>query len=96
MSEVKVGLSTLKKMWKQEYTNEHISMEWRFTKCHICWEYKGSIKAMPNERMKHAIQQSYNLHINLIMEEIKEYSRAWQATIESLDVIMTLIIDGID
>ena len=44
--------------------------------------------------MKQAIQQSYNLHIDLIIEEIKYYSRARQAAIESHDDIMTLIIDG--
>ena len=71
MGEAKVGLSTFKKMWKQEYTNVHVPTESRFSKCQICWEYKGSIKAMPNERTKHAIQQSYNLHIDLTMEEKK-------------------------
>ena len=29
-----------------------------------CWEYKESIKKMPNKHMKHTIQQSYNLHID--------------------------------
>ena len=96
MGEAKVGLSTFKKMWKQEYTNVHVPTESRFSKCQICREYKGSIKAMPNERMKHAIQQSYNLHIDLTMEERKDYSRARQAAIESPDDIMTLIIDGMD
>ena len=96
MGEAKLGLSTFKKMWKQEYTNVHVPTESRFSKCQICWEYKGSIKAMPNERMKQAIQQSYNLHIDLTMEERKNYSRARQAAIESPDDIMTLIIDGMD
>ena len=96
MGEAKVGFSTFKKMWKQEYTNVHVPIELRFLKCQICWKYKGSIKAMPNERMNHTIQQSYNLHIDLTMEEIKYYSRAWQAAIEGLDDIMILIIDDMD
>ena len=51
---------------------------------------------MPNEHMKQAIQHSYNLHIDLTMEERNDYSRAQQAAIESLDDIMTFIIDGMD
>ena len=46
--------------------------------------------------MKHAIQQSYNLHIDLTMEEWKDYSRVRQTTIENHDEIMTPIIDGMD
>ena len=76
MGEAKIGLSTCKKMWKQDYTNVHVSTESRFSKCQICWEYKGSIKAMPNECMKEAIQQSYILYIDLTMEERIDYSRA--------------------
>ena len=52
MGEAKVGLSTFKKRWKQEYTNVHVPTESRFSKCQICWEYNGRIKAMPNERIK--------------------------------------------
>ena len=44
---------------------------------------------MPNECMKHVNQQSYNLHIDLTMEEKKYYGRARQAAIESPDDIMT-------
>ena len=46
--------------------------------------------------MKQAIQQSYNLHIDLTIEERKDYSRARQVAIESPYDITTLIIDGVD
>ena len=46
--------------------------------------------------MKQATQQSYKLHIDLTMEERKDYSWVWQAAIESPDDIMTLIIDDVD
>ena len=51
---------------------------------------------MPNECMKQAIQQFYNIRLNLTMEKRKYYSRARQTTIENPDDIMTLIINGMD
>ena len=84
----------------RKYGNKNIPMymflQNQYSKCQIFWDYKGSIKAMPNEHMKHAIHQSYNLHIDLTIEERINYSRARQATIESLDDIMTSIIDFMD
>ena len=53
---LKMDCQLFNKMWEQEYTNVHVPTKSRFSKCQICWEYKGCIKAMPNECMKQAIQ----------------------------------------
>lgn len=93
MEEDKIGLSIFKKMWKVEFTNVHVPAESRFLKCQICWEYKESIKSVPNEAMKAAMNQEYQKHIDLTMEERKDYTRVRQATVESPDDILSIIID---
>ena len=96
MGEDKIGLSTFKKMWKAEFTNVHVPAESRFSKCQICWEYKESIKSMPNEVMKAAMSERYQKHIDLTMEEQKDYTFVRQAAIQSLDDMLSIIIDGMD
>ena len=96
MGEAKIGLSTFKKMWKAEFTNVHVPSESRFSKCQVCWEYKESIKSAPNEAMKAIMTQEYQIHIDLTMEERKDYTRARQAAVESPDDVLSIIIDGMD
>jgi hypothetical protein len=56
--------------------------------------YKKKIKAMPNELMKQAIQQEYDLHNQLKMDERKDFSYARQTTIKNQDEILRIIFDG--
>lgn len=51
---------------------------------------------MPNATMKEAMDQAYCLHIELTMEEEKDYSRVRAVAIESSDDVMSIIINGID
>jgi hypothetical protein len=83
-------------MWKHEFTNVHVPAESRFSKYQHCWEYKESRQSMPNAAMKVVVDQAYRLHIELTMEERKDYSRAREAAIESPDETMSIIIDGMD
>jgi hypothetical protein len=51
---------------------------------------------MPNTAMKVAVDVAYQLHLDLTVEERKDYSRVREAAIESPDDTMTIIIDGMD
>jgi hypothetical protein len=51
---------------------------------------------MPNIAMKAAVDLADQLHLNLTTEERKDCSHAREATIESPDDTMSIIIDGMD
>jgi hypothetical protein len=96
MGKKEVGLSTFSKMWKSEFTNVHVPVESRFSKCQHCWEYKETRQSMPNTAMKAAVDLAYQLHLDLTIEEMKDYSCTREVAIESPDDTMRIIIDGMD
>ena len=51
---------------------------------------------MPNTTMKVVVDLAYKLHLDLIVEKMKDYNRAREATIESPNNTMNIIIDGMD
>jgi hypothetical protein len=51
---------------------------------------------MPNTTMKAAVDLAYKLHLDLTVEKMKDYSRAREAAIASLNNTMSIIIDGVD
>ena len=68
----------------------------RFSKCHICWEYRNCIESITKERVKETVQVQYQLHLTLQVEERQDYWRAKKDTIMSPDKSLCLIVDNMD
>ena len=68
----------------------------RFSKCHICWEYRNCIESITNKRVKETVQVQYQLHLTLQVEERQDYWRAKREAIMSPNESLCLIIDGMD
>ena len=68
----------------------------RFSKCHICWEYRNCIESITNDRVKETVQVQYQLHLTLQVEERQDYWRAKRDAIMSPDESLCLIVDGMD
>ena len=48
----KISRVAFYRLWREEFTHVKIPPYSRFSKCHICWEYRNCIESITNERIK--------------------------------------------
>ena len=65
----KISRAVFYRLWREEFTHVKIPPYSRFSKCHICWEYRNCIESITNERVKDIVQVQYQLHLALQVEE---------------------------
>ena len=92
----KISRATFYRLWREEFTHVKIPPYSRFSKCHICWEYRNCIESITNECVKKTVQVQYQLHLTLQVEERQDYWRAKRDAIMSPDESLCLIVDGMD
>ena len=92
----KVSRVAFYRLWREEFTHVEIPPYSRFSKCHICWEYRNCIESITNERVKEIVQVQYQLHLTLQIKEWQDYWWAKRDAIMSPDESLCLIVDGMD
>ena len=92
----KVSKARFDKMWVEEFTKVMIPPTSRFSKYQICWEFKECLDAMPTKWQKKRIRETYERHMQIVIEEIRHYWDAKRIAIEKSDNMLCMIVDGMD
>ena len=51
----KVSRAAFYRLWREEFTHVKLPPYSRFSKCHICWEYRNCIESITNESVKETV-----------------------------------------